>query len=67
MTFCYRALRLLLFGRVRLLERIAQLARPYYRKRSRIFQRGFGSVLEQCAQAGNLTHPAGGPECVLSV
>jgi uncharacterized protein (TIRG00374 family) len=49
---------LLLFGRVRLLERIAQLARPYYQKRERILQRGFGAVLEQCAQAGNLTPPA---------
>jgi glycosyltransferase 2 family protein len=49
---------LLLFGRVRLLERIAQLARPYYLKRERILQRGFGAVLEQCAQAGNLTPPA---------
>jgi uncharacterized protein (TIRG00374 family) len=49
---------LLLFGRVRLLERIAQLARPYYLKRKRVLQRGFGAVIDQCAQAGNLTPPA---------
>jgi len=58
---------LLLFGHVRLLERIARLARPYYLQHQRIFQRGFGSVLEQCAQAGDLTPPAAVGVFLLSV
>ncbi len=45
---------LLLFGRIRLLERIARIARPYYLDRQHVLRRGFGSVIEHCAQAGNL-------------